>query len=148
MKAFVRAGFASSIAIALMLVAPATQAQTFAKYAALSAQLKSIQLKIAQLPGVDASTNADSQVSLIMASVNSTGYTNPNGQTNRQIVNRQFAKAVDYVDEIYGPDASAAFEKAGQRVNRRLIERFGNDKAATIEKRFFRLVQKKFISPS
>lgn len=148
MKFFMRAVFASALAVPLMLVAPATQAQTFSKFAALSKQLKSIQLTIAQLPGVDTPTSADSQVNLILASVDSTGYTNPNGQTNRQIVNRQFAKAVDYVDENVGPEAAAAFQKAGQRVNRRLVARFGNNKAATIEKRFFRLVQKKFISPS
>ena len=134
----------SMLIIPLFLTTQTVQAQSLGTPKKVSEHLMKLNLAIADLSVMSEAPDTSSQVDVILASTSSS----TNAERNREIVNRKWARAVNYVDETYGPNAADKFQAIGQRINRHLKQKFGEPKAAKIEKEFFLLFQKKFISPS
>lgn len=134
----------SMLVIPLFLAAPTVQAGPLGLPEKVSEQMMKLNLALADLSSLSEVEDTPSQVSLILASTSS----NSTADQNRQFVHSRWNRAVNYVDETYGPNAAEKFETLGNRINKKLKEKFGPAEAARIEKKFIILFEKKFISPS
>ncbi len=134
----------SMIVIPLFLAAPTVEAGPLGLPEKVSEQMMKLNLALADLSTMSGAQDTPSQVNLIIASTSSIS----NAAQNRKFVHSRWNRAVNYVDETYGPNAAEKFQTLGNRINRKLKEQFGPAEAARIEKKFFILFEKKFISPS